>query len=435
MPQYRFSRLAMLLAALSLSLGTAYAADYKTSAPDVKIDPSNSRPSKADAKKVEEKESAREAIVKSLTAIAELINAKKIAEAQAELAKTEATKDLTPYESYFIERSRASLASASGNDELLIKSLETLVNSGRLDANESRSFLKSLAGSNYNKKNYAKSIAWIQQLYKTGYRDEETQNLLVNAYYFNNEDANVIKELRTDLATLEKAGKVPEEDQINLYRNSAVRLKDLPTYTEALEKLVTYYPKPEHWNDLLSRLESSRTVAERLTLDMYRLRLASVQTLSEADTKEMAELAVLAVLPGEAKKILEAGFKSGALGVGNNAAEHKKLLDKVSKSAADDLKGIAQGEIAAGKLKEGNGLMNVGFAYVSHGQFDKGISLMEQGIKVGKLKQPEDAKLHLAEAYMLASRKDEAIQTLKTIQGEEGISTLARYWLIYLGAK
>ncbi len=435
MPQYRFARLTILLAALSLPLGVTYAADYKSGAPDVKLDTSNFKSGKADAKKVEEKESAREVIVKSLNAIAELVNAKKFPEAQAELAKAEATKDLTPYESYFIERSRAAIASASGNDELLSRSLEALINSGRLDATESRSFLKTLAGNSYNKKNYAKSIAWIQQLYKTGYRDEETQNVLVHAYFFNNEDANVIKELRSDLAALEKAGKVPDEDQINLYRNSAVKLKDLPTYTDALEKLVTYYPKPEHWNDLLGRLESSRTVAERLTLDLYRLRLVSVQSLSEADTKEMAELAVLAVLPGEAKKILEAGYKSGALGVGNNAADHKKLLEKVSKSAADDLKGIAQGELAASKLKEGNGLINVGFAYVSHGQFDKGISLMEQGIKVGKLKQPEDAKLHLAEAYMLANRKDEAIQTLKGIQGEEGLTTLARYWLLYLGSK
>ena len=419
MSQYRFTRLAILFTALSLPLSATYAAEPKKPA--------------ADAKKVEE--TARETVVKPLSAIAELVNAKKYAEALAKLAEAEANKDITPYERFFIERSRAAIASASGDEATLLKTLETLINSGRLDAAERLSFLKNLIGVNYNKKDYAKSISWIQQFFKEGNQDPQIQALLVQAYYLNNEFENSLKESRTVLGELEKAGKVPEEDQINIYRNSAVKLKDLTSFSEALEKLVTYYPKPEYWNDLLGRLESSRTVADRLILDVYRLRLASVKTMSEADAKEMAELALLAVLPAEAKKVLEAGFKEGVLGVGSNAAEHKKLLDKATKSAADDLKNIAQGEVAASKSKEGNGLVNVGFAYVSQGQYDKGISLMEQGIKVGNLKLPEDAKLHLAEAYMLANRKDDAIQTFKSVRGDDGLSTIARYWLIYLGAK
>jgi uncharacterized protein Smg (DUF494 family) len=418
MSQYRFIRLAMLFAALSLPLGATYAAEAKNA---------------AEAKKVEE--SARETVVKPLNAIAELVNAKKYPEALAKLAEAEANKDITPYERFFIERSRAAIASANGDEATLLKTLETLLNTDRLAAAERQSFLKNLIGANYNKKDYAKSISWIQQFYKEGNKDPQIQELLVRAYYTNNEFENSLKESRNVLVELEKAGKVPEEDQINIYRNSAVKLKDLTSFTDALEKLVTYYPKPEYWSDLLGRLESSRTVADRLILDLYRLRLASVKTMSEADAKEMAELALLAVLPAEAKKVLEAGFKDGVLGVGSNAAEHKKLLDKATKSAADDLKNIAQGEVAANKSKEGNGLVNVGFAYVSQGQFDKGISLMEQGIKVGKLKQPEDAKLHLAEAYMLANRKDDAIQTFKSVQGDEGLSTIARYWLLFLGAK
>ena len=53
---------------------------------------------------------------------------------------------------------------------------------------------------------------------------------------------------------------------------------------------------------------------------------------------EMAETALLAGLPLEAKQVLESGFSAGLLGKGKNAAEHKPLLDKATKRAADDAK-------------------------------------------------------------------------------------------------
>ena len=73
-------------------------------------------------------------------------------------------------------------------------------------------------------------------------------------------------------------------------------------------------------------------------------------------------------------------------------------------------------------------LVNVGFAYTGLGQFDKGIALMQQGIK-GKLKRADEANLHLGIAYLRAGQKAKAQQAFKLVGGTDGTADLARLWM------
>ena len=89
------------------------------------------------------------------------------------------------------------------------------------------------------------------------------------------------------------------------------------------------------------------------------------------------------------------------------------LRDAASKQVADDEKVLAQNAKDAAAAKDGNALVNVGYAMVSAGQFDKGIALMEQGIQKGGISRPEEARLHLAIAYLAAGQKAKAIAAFK----------------------
>lgn len=404
MSKHRFARVAVLVAALCLPFAATHAADAK------------------------KEEYAREVVAKPLNAVSDLMKAQKYAEAMEKVKEADAAKDKTAYESFTIERTRAAVAQSAGDMATLVMALEALLATDRLDANERPMFMRTLYATYYNNKEYAKAIPWMAKFIAEGNKDEQVGLLLLQSYYVTNDYANVVKSLRAEFAAQIAAGKTPSEDHINMLRNCGAKTKDKALYAEALDMLVTYYPSAEYWDDVLSRLK----VGERLDLDAYRLRVLTLKSMTEAEYKDMAFLATTAALPAEARKALELGYKAGVL-PGANGAENKKLLDKATKSAADDLKSIAQGEATALKSKEGNGLMNVGMAYVTHGQYDKGISLLEQGLKVGKLKQTEEGKLHLAIAYAMGGRKDDALATLKTIQGGgDGMADLVRYWSIYL---
>ena len=75
--------------------------------------------------------------------------------------------------------------------------------------------------------------------------------------------------------------------------------------------------------------------------------------------------------------------------------------------------------------------MQIGYAYASMGQADKGIALIEQGIAKGGLKRPEDAKLRLGLAMLQASKsRAKAVQVLRSVQGGDGTADLGKLWAL-----
>ena len=57
--------------------------------------------------------------------------------------------------------------------------------------------------------------------------------------------------------------------------------------------------------------------------------------------------------------------------------------------------------------------------------------IVEKGIKKGGLKRPEDAKLSLGEAQIIAGQRSRGAQTLKGVQGADGTADMARLWSLY----
>jgi tetratricopeptide (TPR) repeat protein len=196
-----------------------------------------------------------------------------------------------------------------------------------------------------------------------------------------------------------------------------------------LEKLLLNYPKKDYWNAYLGRLQRKPNFGDRFALDVLRLRLAS-GTLSKAeDFMEMAQLSLQQGLSTEAVRVVEAGFKAGALGAGAEAERHKRLRDLAVKKEQETKAGLAENAREAAEQKTGDDLVKVGYAYASMGEADKGIELIEAGIKKGGLKRAEDAKLRLGMAQLLSGKnRAKAVQTLRSVTGTDGVADIARLW-------
>jgi tetratricopeptide (TPR) repeat protein len=424
MSQFRLARISLMLAALGLSaapaLMTSAHAQAKPAAPA------------ADAPKPD---TVRPELFKLLdpTLVKQQMADKKYAEVQDNLTKADAFPDRTPYENYVIDRMKLALGSATGNDAMAMAALESVIGSGRLQPADQANFIQALANYYYNAKNYPKAIEWMKRYQKESATPLKIRSSLIRAYYLSGDYANAKAELLPVIAEADKAGQAPAQEDLRLLASAAAKQKDTPTYVMAMEKLVAYYPTDDFWTDLLNRMQSKPTFIGRvLGLDALRLENKAIKTMAPEEYVEMAELSLAAGFPTEAKKVLDEGFAQGVLGTGSNATKHKQLRDKANKGAADDAKNIASGEASAAKSKDGNGLVNLGWAYVTMDQFDKGISLIEQGIAKGGMKRAEDAKLRLGMAYALAGRKDEATKTLQSLKGEDGTADLGKYWILWL---
>jgi tetratricopeptide (TPR) repeat protein len=412
MTQFRFAHIGLLLAAIGLNIAPALVG---VAAP---------------AYAAGEQVTMRPEIGKPLQAAQELMKAHKYKEALAKIHEADSVAGKTPAEAYTIERMRASVAAASGDNATAAKSFEALIESGKLAPAEQLKFTNALGGLYYQMKDYPKAITWWSRYLKEGGDDPKIRTILLQTYYLAGDYGRAQKEIQADVQAQEKTGQTPGEEELQLLANCALKQNDKAGYVNTIEKLVAYHPKKEYWADLLNRVQSKPGYSDRLALDVYRLKLAVGQMNGAADYMEMSQLALQAGFPAEAVKIVDQGYKAGLLGTGADAERHKRLRDLATKTANDDQKSMAQSEAEAAKAKDGTAMVNLGYAYVTAGQADKGIVLMEQGIKKGGLKRTEDAKLHLGIAYLAAGKKPEAIQTFKTVQGTDGTADLARYWIM-----
>lgn len=404
----RYLAISVILAALGLNLGSA--ASWSMRAAHA------------------ESESLRPEVAKPLQAAQELMKNKKYKEALAKVHELDAVGGKTPYENFITERMRGAAASAAGDADTAAKAFDTVIASGRLPAPEQLKLIEAMAGTFYRNKDYRKTIAWAQRYLKEDGNNATMRGLLLQAEYLSGDYAAAAKSLSAEFQADDKAGRVPSEERMRLLGGSYQQIKDEAGYAAVLERLVAHYPKKEYWADLIARIQARPGFSERLSLDVYRLQLATGNMSAANHYMEMTQLALQAGFPAEAKKVVELGFGSGLLGSGAEAERHKRLRDLVNTRVAEDQKALGQGDAAAATAKDGVALANIGYNYVVNGQVDKGIKLMEDGIAKGGLKRTEDIKLRLGQAYLQAGKKAKAVQVLKTVQGGDGTADLARLW-------
>lgn len=356
----------------------------------------------------------------------DLMKAGKNKEAMARIREAETVPNRTPYESYFIDRLRGSAAAATGDNATAMRSFEAVLASGRLQSVEQLQMLESLAGMALHIKDYARASEFAQRYFKQGGSSESMRKLQVNANYLNGDFAGVARSLQAKVDTTEQSTPSIDEQTLLLLASSYQKLGDDAGYAATLERLLVHHPKKTYWVDLLARVEDKPGFSQRLGLDVYRL-LQATDNLSETTQYvEMAQLALEAGLPAEAKKVVDAGYAAAKLGVGEQSPRHQRLREMAARQVAEDQKAVKP-ELAG---RGAEALVITGQWLVSMGQLDKGIAALEVGLSKGGLKRPDEARLHLAQAYLANGNKAQALATFKAVKGSDGLSDLARLWSI-----
>jgi tetratricopeptide (TPR) repeat protein len=380
-------------------------------------------------------QAVRAEVGKPLQQARDLITAKRHRDALAKLREVEAVPNRTAHENFLLEQMRASAALGAGDNEQAIKAMQALIASGKLSGADESRYSSNIASLYYRAANYKSAAEWAQRALRSNPGDATMRGILIQSHFLAGDLAAASREALADVQAAEKAGRAPPEERLQLLANIASRGNDRGAYVTALERLVAYYPKREYWEDLLRRLEAKPGFSNRLTMDLYRLRLATKTVTSASDYLEMAQLALQQRQVGEAKQIVEEGFKAGLLGKGPEAERHQRLQALVDQRLQEAPAALQAAEADARAAKDGNALVNVGFAYANLGETEKGIDLMQQGIKLmqqapAKGRQPrlDDANLHLGVALHRAGQKSRANQAFKAVSGTDGAADIARLW-------
>jgi len=366
----------------------------------------------------------RPEIAKPLKEAGDLIRAGKAKEALAKVRQTDAVGNKTAAETLTIERMRGSAALAAGEYDTASRAFEQVID--KVPAGEKAKIAEALAGAEYRAGRYSKAVQWAKQAGET----PAMQQLIIGAAFQTGDYATVTRMLAANIAADEKAGRRPTDTELQTLASAYQRMNNTQGYASTIEKLLAYYPKKEYWVDILARLPRKPGFSDRFALDVYRLQLATGNLTKPSDFMEAAQLALQAGYATEGRTIVDKGFAAGVLGTGAEADRHKRLRDLAVKQEAEAKAALEKETAEAMAAKDGNALVKVGYAYVTLGQADKGVDLIEKGIAKGGLKRPEDAKLRLAQAQLAAGKKAKAQLTFRTVQGSDGAADIARLWVI-----
>ena len=195
-----------------------------------------------------------EKLAKPLKEAHEDLNAKKYPEAIAKLKEADGTAGKTPYDQHLINDMLAYAYIKTNDLADAGKAMEAEVEDGFCTPAEQQQKTRTLAAIHYQLKNYEKAIEFGQRAVKGGFAEEETKKIVGQAYYLKGDWKDTLKFEEGLVDASIKAGSTPNKEALELVLSSCVKLDDTNCTNKALEKLVTYYPKPEYWSNLLFSL-------------------------------------------------------------------------------------------------------------------------------------------------------------------------------------
>ena len=372
----------------------------------------------------------RPEVGRPLQQAADLLKNNRTKEALAKVREAEAVPNRTPAENLTIDRMRGAAAARAGDPQTAIKSFEAVLASGRLSGAEQGQMTEQIAYQYAQLKDWPRTREWAAKARAMpGTNGAELDKLLAFVNAQSGDFAAVARDAQAAVEAAEKAGRRPDEADLLRLADALRRTGNTAGQTAVLEKLITHYPKREYWQIVLGRVQAKPGFSQRLAVDVLRLK-RQTKTLDSADEYvEMTQLLLQDGQAAEARAVVDEGFGAGLLGKGEQAERQQRLRALATPRATSAAADLASAEQGLADDKSGDTLVRIGLGYSGLGQHDKAIALIQQGIKKGGLRLPQQAQLYLGIALARAGQKDRAAQAFRAVGGTDGAAELARLWL------
>ena len=316
------------------------------------------------------------------------------------------------------------------------RELENALNNPCMPEAKKAERYRSLVGLYSSLRNYPKAIDFGNRALKLS-RDPETMVAVSQAYYQsgNNKDAaRVMQEL---MASFKAQGKQPKEQQLLLVQSACSKAGDNACVAKVFEELVSYYPKPDYWSQLLTAITKLDT-DDIQKLNVMRLSAQVNVMKNPEEFKEMAQLALEDKLAGEAQSVLEQGFSKKIFVTERDVSVNTRLLAAAKKEGEVDKASLAKREADARAAATGDAAVKVGAQYLGYGDAVKAADLLQKGIAKGGIakgdpkekQRVDEANILLGIAHLRNNNKAEAAKAFRSVKQDPTMVRIAKLWLL-----
>jgi tetratricopeptide (TPR) repeat protein len=355
----------------------------------------------------------------------------KYSEAIAKLKEADGTAGKNAYDQHVINDMLAYAYLKTNDFPEAARAWEAELGDGYTSEPETQQKVRGLSEVYYQLKNYDKAIDYGQRALKGGFGDDHTKTIVGQAYYLKGDWKGTLKFEDDVVSSTIKAGGTPAAEPLSLILSSCVKLEDNACQTKALERLVTYYPKPEYWSNLLITVLKEAASSDSNTLQVYRLMWDTDVLKSGDDYTEMAQLAMDQGTPGDAQRVLQRALERNLFTDQRTKDKNQRLLDKAKQGATNDQASLEKTLKEAEAGTTGGKNAGMGLAYLSYGQYDKASDQLSKAVAKGGLRNAADTQLLLGIAELKSGHKEDAIKAFKAVKGDPVLERLGTLWTIH----
>lgn len=399
----------------------------------------------ASAAKKEEKPAGRKLnvspeVLKSLQAAQKASDAQDFAGAKTALTEADG-KAASNDDKYQIGAIKLNTGIQSKDDALKMEGLNQMLDSGLTPPEQTGQFNMVAADAALAQKNYDVAISRGQAALAAGYKAEQVNPTIAQAYFGKAGTGNASAEPargfnQQGLAALKAAADATKASgqpvpaqwyQIGVSRAAAARL---PEVTDWAKWAYAANPSGENLRTLIRLFQQANpNITNRENLDVLRLMSAAKGLVVAADFTELAEMASKTGIYGEVKSTIDAGRAKGVL----NASQAGDIYQAAVGRIPGDKSSLGAAEADADKAANGKVAAATGDAYLGYGDYAKAAAMFELAKQKGGV-DADEINTRLGIAKTMGGDNAGAKSAFEAVQGGAR-KQIADLWLTYLGTK
>lgn len=342
--------------------------------------------------------------------------------------EAQAVPGRTAYEDFVINDFLAYAYNAKKDFRSAMGASEAALNYPGLAKADRAKRIKTLALLAYAIKDYGKTIDYANRYQREAGADTDLQLLVANCYYQQRDYKSSLAGTKAIIDSSEAGGHVPPQKVYGLFLSSAFQLKDSANIKRALFALVAHYPSDAYWSTLITQI-NNQGPGPYAQLDIMRIQFQKHLLKSDDDWFNFAKLAFALNLPGDAKSVLDLGFKTKVLG-NAPANRDQRLMQVVNEAVTKDQAILESDDATTAKGTAGDNDILVGQRFASYGKYDRAVAAITRGLGKQGVSNKDQALLDLGRIQLLAGRVDQGRKTLLSIRNEGATKDIARLYLI-----
>lgn len=346
------------------------------------------------------------------------------------IGQANAVPNLTPDDNYVIGLLTVNAGVGLKDNKIIKQGIDQALASGKTSAEQQTVFVKTLGSIAIQANDYATAMSEFERYMQMNPNDADVTAEMAELYRRQNQNQKAVETLLKAIAIQEKnTGQKASE---NWYRRAVAiayegnLASQLPAASIAL---VSAYPNPTNWRDILLIYRETSKLDDQTNLDALRLQRAANALSGERDYYEYAEIANQRGLPGEAKAVLDAGIAAGALNASKQVV--KELLTAVNARLGPDKAGLPAAEKESRAAANGRVALGTGDAFFGYGMYDKAVEMFRLALEKGSIDAAQ-ANTRLGMSYAKLKQKPNADVALDSVTTQPR-ATLAQYWKVWAG--